>query len=65
MKKQNRKITEVKDLHLSMFPEVSDQILSSERDKKIFFDALMNPLKPNENLRNAFRLHQEFIKNSR
>ncbi len=65
MKKQNRKITKVKDLHLSMFPEVSDQILSSERDKKIFFDALMNPQKPNENLRNAFRLHQEFIKNSR
>jgi hypothetical protein len=65
MKKQNRKITEVKDLHLSMFPEVSGQILSSERDKKIFFDALMNSQKPNENLRNAFRLHQEFIKNSR
>lgn len=65
MKKQNRKITKVEDLHLSKFSVVSDQFLSSERDKKIFFDALINPQKPTEYLRNAFQLHQEFIKKSR
>lgn len=42
-----------------------EQILVSDRDKKKFFDALMNPPGPNEELKKAFLLHQEFEKNSR
>jgi len=30
-----------------------EKILASERDKELFFDALMNPPKPNEALRKA------------
>lgn len=42
-----------------------EQILISDRDKKKFFDALMNPPAPNEELKKAFLLHQEFEKNSK
>lgn len=42
-----------------------EQILSSERDKKVFFDALMNPPAPNEALKKAFLLHKEFEKNAK
>lgn len=41
-----------------------EQILVSERDKKKFFDALMNPPAPNDELKKAFLLHQEFEENS-
>ena len=42
-----------------------EQILVTDRDKKIFFDALMSPPAPNEELKKAFKLHQEFEKNSK
>jgi uncharacterized protein (DUF1778 family) len=41
------------------------QILASERDRKIFFEALMNPPAPTEALKNAFLLHKEFQKNAK
>ncbi len=44
--------------------EEHEQILVSERDKKKFFDALMNPTVPNEELKKAFILHEEFERNS-
>lgn len=33
--------------------EKHNSILASEQDKKIFFDAIMNPQKPNDKLKNA------------
>lgn len=30
-----------------------DQILSSKKDREVFFDALVNPPEPNEHLKNA------------
>ena len=38
-----------------------DKIIASNRDKKIFFDAMMNPPKPNKSLRKAAARHQEAI----
>lgn len=39
--------------------EQHEAILASERDKKIFFDAIMNPPKPGKNLQQATdRYHQ-------
>lgn len=32
-----------------------ERIISSEKDAKIFFEAIMNPAPPNENLKKAFR----------
>lgn len=37
-----------------------EAILASERDKKIFFDAIMNPPQPNQHLRDAAKRYQEF-----
>ncbi|RYY38016.1 MAG: DUF1778 domain-containing protein [Sphingobacteriaceae bacterium] len=37
-----------------------EAILASERDKKIFFDAIMNPPQPNQRLRDAAKRYQEF-----
>ena len=34
--------------------------LSSEEDRKIFFDALLNPPAPNEKLKRAMKKHSEF-----
>jgi len=34
--------------------------LSSENDRKIFFDALVNPPAPNNKLKQAMRKHAEF-----
>ena len=34
--------------------------LSSENDRKIFFDALLNPPAPNERLKAAMKKHAEF-----
>ena len=38
-----------------------DKIIASNRDKKIFFDAMMNPPKPNKNLRKAAVRYKEAI----
>ncbi len=37
-----------------------EAILASERDKKIFFDAIMNPPQPNQRLRDAAKRYKEF-----
>ena len=37
-----------------------EAILASERDKKIFFDAIMNPPQPNQRLRDAAKRYQKF-----
>jgi uncharacterized protein (DUF1778 family) len=34
--------------------------LSSENDRKIFFNALMNPPEPNDKLKQAMKKHREF-----
>lgn len=36
-----------------------NKILASERDKEIFFNAIMNPQKPNKKLRNAALKYKE------
>lgn len=38
-----------------------ERILNTERDKEIFFDALMSPPPPNEALKNAIALHQSIV----
>jgi uncharacterized protein (DUF1778 family) len=38
--------------------EENNQILASERDKEIFFDAIFNPSAPNEALKNAFAIYK-------
>ena len=38
-----------------------NKILASKRDQEIFFNALMNPEKPNENLRNAMINYKETL----
>ena len=40
-----------------------DTILSSDKDKEIFFNALLNPTEPNENLKAAAKLYEEFLSN--
>ena len=40
-------------------PNKPDLIIASKRDSKIFFDALMNPAKPNEALVKAAREYKE------
>ncbi len=35
------------------------QILASKRDQEIFFDALMNPPKPNEALKKAMKQYKK------
>lgn len=42
-----------------------DEILASERDAALFFDAVTNPRKPSGNLKNAYRDYQKFINKSR
>lgn len=42
-----------------------ERILTSDLDKKKFFDALMNPPAPNEELKKAFLLHKEFEEKSK
>jgi uncharacterized protein (DUF1778 family) len=37
-----------------------EAILASERDKKIFFDAIMSPPQPNQRLRDAAKRYKEF-----
>ncbi len=40
-------------------------ILASEKDREIFFDALMNPSGPNEKLRNAAEQYKNFISDNK
>lgn len=39
--------------------EDHNKILASKKDQEIFFNALMNPEKPNENLKNAMTKYKE------
>jgi len=36
--------------------------LASENDRKVFFDALLNPPAPNHKLKDAMKKHAEFKK---
>lgn len=38
-----------------------EQILASQKDSKIFFNALINSKKPNKNLRNAFEEYKTYF----
>lgn len=42
-----------------------EQIIASERDRQVFFEAMLNPAEPNENLKKAFARHQELLKSSK
>lgn len=56
------------DFCLSVLSEAARQTLArqqtlflSERDRKVFFDALIHPPKPNARLKRAFKLERERI----
>lgn len=38
-----------------------EQIISSEKDSQIFFDAITNPKKPSETLKNALEDYNDFV----
>jgi uncharacterized protein (DUF1778 family) len=42
-----------------------EQILSSEKDSEIFFNAITNPGKPSEALKNALQEYNAFISNTK
>ena len=42
-----------------------DTILASEKDKEIFFDAIMNPPGPNEKLRDAAKRYKLFLQENK
>lgn len=42
-----------------------EQIIASEKDSQIFFDAITNPKKPSETLKNAFEDYNDFVSNSK
>lgn len=42
-----------------------EQIIASERDAQVFFDAITNPQKPSDNLKNALNDYNSFIANSK
>ena len=42
-----------------------EQIIASERDSQVFFDAITNPQKPSETLKNALEDYNSFIANSK
>jgi uncharacterized protein (DUF1778 family) len=42
-----------------------EQIIASERDSLIFFNAITNPQKPSETLKNALDDYNSFIANSK
>ncbi len=42
-----------------------EQIIASERDSQIFFDAITNPNAPSETLKKAFDDYKAFINNSK
>lgn len=37
-----------------------EAVLASARDKKVFFDAVMNPPQPNQRLKDAAKRYKEF-----
>lgn len=39
----------------------NEQILASEKDSRIFFDAITNPKKPSKSLKNALKAYNEFV----
>lgn len=41
--------------------EKHTQILASEKDQKLFFDAIINPPKPNKNLRKAAKNYNKLV----
>lgn len=41
--------------------EEKERIIASERDSKIFFEAVTNPGKPSENLKNALIQYNNFV----
>ena len=41
-----------------------ERVIASERDAQIFFDAIMNPQKPSEALKQAYNDYNEFISKS-
>ncbi len=45
--------------------EAKEQTIASERDSQIFFDAITNPQKPSETLKNALTDYNLFIENSK
>lgn len=38
-----------------------EQVLASQKDNKIFFDALLNPEKPNKDLTDAVKKHKNLV----
>ena len=42
-----------------------EQIIASEKDSQIFFDAIINPKKPSETLRNAHEDYEIFMSKSK
>lgn len=42
-----------------------EQIIASERDSELFFDAITNPQKPSEALKEALKDYNAFIANSK
>jgi len=40
-------------------------IIASERDREIFFDALMNPKEPNQKLRDIAERYKKFIEDNK
>lgn len=42
-----------------------EQIIASERDSQIFFNAITNPQKPSDTLKNALNDYNSFIANSK
>jgi uncharacterized protein (DUF1778 family) len=42
-----------------------EQIIASERDGQIFFDAITNPKKPSKTLKNALEDYHVFLANSK
>lgn len=42
-----------------------EQIIASERDSQIFFDAIINPKSPSKTLKNALCDYNAFVENSK
>lgn len=48
----------------SIIIEKHEQILASEKDKEVFFNALLNSNKPNEALKNAVKSYEDKLEKS-
>ncbi|MGB3454712.1 MAG: hypothetical protein WBA59_12890 [Moheibacter sp.] len=42
-----------------------EQIIASEKDAQIFFDAITKPKKPSKTLKNALEDYNDFVSNSK